>query len=314
MNYIAVITGPTASGKTKAAIEIAKKINGEIISCDSMQIYKGMNIGTAKPTQEELLEVRHHMIDILNPCENFSCADYQKMAYNTADEIISRGKIPVFCGGTGLYIDAVVSGNIFSETGSDHKYREELEKYSCDELHSMLYKVDYESALAIHKNNKKRVIRALEIFKTTGVTKTEWDKKSKPQNTKYNFDVISLNYTDRDALYERINRRVDIMIENGLLEEVKILNLKRDSNAAQAIGYRELYSYLDGLWSFEEAVENIKTATRNYAKRQITWFKYRDYIKNIDISNNHTFEEIVNNVQKLLTFDNNCDIIHCFNK
>jgi tRNA dimethylallyltransferase len=271
---IVAVTGPTASGKTALAIELAKRLDGEIISCDSMQIYKGMDIGTAKVTEEETQGVPHHLIDIVSPESDFSCAEYSSLAKAKIEEIVSRGKTPIFCGGTGLYLDSVLTANTFSEAEKDESYRAFLETKSVDELHAMLTDVDPESAEAIHKNNVKRVIRALEIFRTTGVTKTEWDKRSRLAEAPYDSLVIGLNFRQRETLYQRINLRVDLMLEAGLLDEVKKLDTPafRASTASDGIGYKEILRYTDGLCTLEEAVEEIKKASRNYAKRQITWF------------------------------------------
>lgn len=268
------VVGPTASGKTALSVELAKILDGEIISCDSMQIYKGMDVGTAKVTTEEMQGIPHHLIDIVSPESDFSCAEYSSLAKATIEEIVSRGKTPIFCGGTGLYLDSVLTANTFSEAEKDEEYRAFLETKSVDELHAMLTEADPEAAEAIHKNNVKRVIRALEIFRTTGITKTEWDKRSRLAETPYDSLVIGLNFRQRETLYERINLRVDLMLEAGLLDEVKRLDTPafRASTASDGIGYKEILRYTDGLCTIEEAVEEIKKASRNYAKRQITWF------------------------------------------
>ena len=271
---IYAVVGPTASGKTALSIELAKMLNGEIISCDSMQVYKKMDVGTAKVTSEDMQGVVHHLIDIVSPESEFSCVEYSELARSAIDDIISRGKTPVFCGGTGLYLDSVLTANAFSEAGKDDEYRAFLETKSPDELHAMLTEVDPEAAEATHKNNVKRVIRALEIFKTTGVTKTEWDRRSRLVEPPYDSLIIGLNFRDREKLYERINLRVDLMLEAGLLDEVKALDTPafRASTASDGIGYKEILRYKDGLCTLDEAVEEIKKASRNYAKRQITWF------------------------------------------
>lgn len=301
MTRIIAVAGPTASGKTALALELAEQLNGEIISCDSMQIYRGMDIGTAKPDADELSLVPHHLIDIADPCDNFSCAEYKILAGKAIADIASRGRIPVFCGGTGLYLDAVLTGNRFSECEADSAYREQLYKLDAAELYAMLREADPQAADAIHINNKKRVIRALEIYKLTGITKTEWDARSRLEPPAYNAAVLVMNYEDREILYRRIDRRVDDMMERGLLDEVRRLNLPRGSTAAQAIGYKELNAFLDGHCTLCEAVTEIKTATRNYAKRQMTWFRRRGYVTLLDIKEKYTFKDIVNNALKLLT-------------
>ena len=275
---ILCVVGPTASGKTAYAIELAKGNNGEIVSCDSMQIYTYMNIGTAKATAEERAEVPHHMIDFVDPNRDYSVADFVTDARACIAEILSRGKMPVLCGGTGLYIDSVLKSVEFSPQKRDDKLRDELwkkaEQDGAESVYEILKELDPIEADKVHYNNVKRVIRAIEICKTTGMTKTEADKRSigKPM---YNPTIYGLNMP-REKLYERIDRRVDIMVEQGLVGEVRqLLNMgiRRDSTAMQAIGYKELVRYIDGLCDFETAIEDIKRESRRYAKRQLTWFR-----------------------------------------
>lgn len=275
---ILCVVGPTASGKTAYAIELAKGNNGEIVSCDSMQIYTYMNIGTAKATAEERAEVPHHMIDFVDPNRDYSVADFVTDARACIAEILSRGKMPVLCGGTGLYIDSVLKSVEFSPQKRDDKLRDELwkkaEQDGAESVYEILKELDPIEADKVHYNNVKRVIRAIEICKTTGMTKTEADKLSigKPM---YNPTIYGLNMP-REKLYERIDRRVDIMVEQGLVGEVRqLLNMgiRRDSTAMQAIGYKELVRYIDGLCDFETAIEDIKRESRRYAKRQLTWFR-----------------------------------------
>ena len=269
------MVGPTASGKTALSVEIAKRFGGEVISCDSMQIYKEMDVGTAKVTAEEMRGVPHHLVSIVSPHEEFSCADYATAARKAIEDIASRGKLPVFCGGTGLYLDSVLKNTEFSAAGKDEEYRAYLEnECSPETLHRMLSEVDPESAASIHQNNVKRVIRALEIYRVTGKTKTEWDAISRLTESPYDSVIIGLNYRSRETLYSRIDRRVDIMMEEGLLDEVKRLDTPefRGSTASQAIGYKEILSYFDGGCTLTDAVEAIKQYSRNYAKRQLTWF------------------------------------------
>ncbi len=282
------IVGPTAVGKTALAIKLAKKYNGEIISADSMQIYRGMDIGTAKPTKEELASIPHHLIDIKNPNENFSCADYQILAKNIIDDIIKRGKTPIFCGGTGLYLDSVLEIPSFSENARDEEYRAYLENLASEKgvdfIHKMLQEIDPESAEAIHKNNVKRVIRALEIYKATGKTKSELDKESKKVLPPYDSCVFFLCAKDRDLLYDRIEKRVDIMINDGLLDEARRLYdggfLKESYTSYGAIGYKEFIPYFEGVSSLEACIEELKKSTRHYAKRQLTWFsRHENYHK-----------------------------------
>jgi len=274
---VIVIVGPTASGKTSLSIELAKELNGEIISADSMQIYKKMTIGTAKPTEEEKQGIPHHMIDIIEPNEEFNVAMYRKMAEEKIEEILSKNKTPIIVGGTGLYIDTLVNGIEFQEIDNDFKYRKQLEEQvqinGADWLFEELQKIDPEAAKVIEKNNIRRVIRALEIFKVTGKTKTEIDIES-IKGSKYDYIIFGLLW-DREELYNRINLRVDIMVKDGLIEEVKSLIEKEgfSKTALQGLGYKEVVDYLEEKMSYEEMVEKIKMETRRYAKRQMTWFK-----------------------------------------
>lgn len=292
---IIAVVGPTASGKTELSLRLAETLDGEIISCDSMQIYKGMDIGTAKPSYEERRGIVHHLFDVVCPDVSFSCADYKTLAEETVKDIVSRGKTPIFCGGTGLYLNSLISCG-FSPSVPEG-IREELEKKSPDELYSELKKVDPLSAEMIHKNNVKRVIRALEIYLGTGKTKTEWDALSQNEESPYEALIFGLDYSSRETLYDRINRRVDIMLGMGLTDEVKSLSSSLGLTASQAIGYKEILLYLDGTLTYEEAVELLKKNTRNYAKRQLTYFK-----KNKDIhwyypdvtDMDEIFEDIVN--------------------
>ncbi len=309
MKKVLAIVGPTASGKTRLSIELAKELNGEIISCDSMQICKKMDIGTAKPTKEEQAEAVHHLIDIAEPAVDYSVVEYVAEAKKKIDEITSRGRLPIFCGGTGLYIENIINDTDFSESGKDDKFREILEKRAekegVDVLYSELLQIDPESAEKTHKNNVKRVIRALEIYHTTGKTKTQWDLESRKNKSPYDTALIFLDYKDRQKLYDRINLRVDMMLEEGLLDEVKgLLQYGEDSlsqTARQAIGYKELIGYINGEIPLEASVDLIKKSSRNYAKRQLTWFRrYPDAIK-LYVDECSNFDEIVNNAKKLLT-------------
>ena len=304
---ILAIVGSTASGKSALAMALAERLGGEIISCDSMQIYRRMDIGTAKPTVSERAEVRHHMIDIVEPTEPFTCADYVTAASRAIEDCTSRGRLPIVCGGTGLYLDALLRGSDFAEGGADEDLRRELAEFAAREgneaLHAELRRIDPESAEAIHPNNVKRVIRAIEIYRTTGVTKTELDRQSREGGERYDATVIGLRYLDRTRLYERIDRRVDMMLDEGLLTETKSLCdegvFAINQTAAQAIGYKELLGYLAGEESLAEAVETLKMATRRYAKRQMTWFSAKHYVHWLD-ADEKTFEEIVNKAENLV--------------
>lgn len=277
------IVGPTASGKTGLAIELAKKINAEIISADSMQIYKGLDIGTAKVTDEEAQGIKHHLIDICNITDKFSVADFKALCYDKIDEILSRGKNVIICGGTGLYISAIVDNMNFSEEDVDIEYRKYLEKLAQEKsneyVYNMLKEIDPKSAETIHPNNLKRVIRALEIARNSDKIKSihmeEEKERIKKEDSKYEFFVYYIDH-DRDYLYERINKRVDIMVEDGVVDEalkVYNMNLDKDNTCMQAIGYKEFFPYFKGEDTLENCILKLKQETRRYAKRQMTWFK-----------------------------------------
>lgn len=302
---IAAVTGPTASGKTALAIELAKRLDGEIISCDSMQIYRGMDIGTAKPTREELTQVPHHLIDILPADAPYSCSDYVKDAERAVDGIVSRGKLPIFCGGTGLYLDRFLKGGNDDGAACDENLRLELKKFAdekgIDALYERLVELDPVAAESIHKNNVKRVMRAIEICLVTGEKKSEIDKKNAEIVDRYDHKVITLAFENRELLYGRIEKRVDQMIAEGLIEETRRLMdegvFERSVTAAQAIGYKELFPYLRGEASLVSCVEELKAATRRYAKRQVTWFSGKDYAHKVYVDDGKqlkTFEDIVN--------------------
>lgn len=307
---IGAVVGCTASGKTSLAIELARRLDGEIICCDSMQIYKGMDIGTAKPTPEERAAVPHHLFDICSPEQTYSCADFVRDATAAVEEISSRGKLPVFCGGTGLYLDRFLRGGNSDEAQSDENLRRELEafvrEHGVDALHGRLRELDPESADAIHKNNVKRVIRAIEICMLSGRKKSEIDRENSALTERYDYTVIYPFYNDREILYGRINRRVDMMIEDGLVDETRRLLeggvFEKSQTASQAIGYKEIIPYIRGEASLSDCVELLKTATRKYAKRQMTWFNSKSYAQKIDMDEGgtlKTFEDIVNISKKL---------------
>ena len=294
---LTAVVGPTASGKSSLALEIAKRTGAHILSCDSMQIYRRMDIGTAKPTAAEMREVPHHMIDIVDHTEDFTLADFIERARTEIESIDAIGAPIVICGGTGLYLDTLLRGGELSPDIPDSAFKgfEELDN---DALHSELNAVDPESAEAIHKNNRRRVERALAIFRATGITKSEWDRRSREVQSPYDATIIGLNYRDREVLYDRINRRVDIMFEDGLVEEVASLGLEKNTTAGQAIGYKEILSAFDGECTMDDARDAIKQATRNYAKRQLTWFRRNEAV-NWFYPDEDT--DLVNNVLKLLT-------------
>ena len=277
------ITGPTASGKTSISIDIAKNIGAEIISCDSMQIYKDMNIGTAKATADEQKEVRHHLIDFLSPREVFSQQSYREMAISAAKKIHEAGKIALFVGGTGLYIDALTRAPMNDVPESSKEYRDALLSEiktddDIDRLWNRLKEIDPESAEKIHKKNLRRVIRAIEIFESTGKTKSYFDRMSQNFDAEISVNMITLDFHNRENLYKRVDLRVDMMMNSGLLSEVEDLYnrglLAAGTTAAQAIGYKELIMFLEGELTLGEAVELIKLSSRRYAKRQLTWFRH----------------------------------------
>jgi tRNA dimethylallyltransferase len=274
---IIVICGATATGKTALAVSLAERLNGEIIGADSMQIYKGMDIATAKPTAQELRGIPHHLIDFLEPHEPFSVADYVDLARAKIAEVKARQKLPIICGGTGLYINSLIDNIEFPEIKADPAFRAEMQKKEPALLLEELRRKDPETAAELHENNKKRVIRALEVLHVTGKTISELKRTSRLNPSPYEPLILQIEF-QRNELYERINERVDLMLEMGLLEECRgahcaSVNGKPLLTSAQAIGYKELLPYLNGAKELEECVENLKKATRNYAKRQLTWFK-----------------------------------------
>ncbi|WP_460294183.1 tRNA (adenosine(37)-N6)-dimethylallyltransferase MiaA [Clostridium tertium] len=299
---VLVIAGPTAVGKTDLSIKLAKELNGEIISTDSMQIYKYMDIGSAKITKEEMCGVPHHMIDVVDPSTPFSVANYKEMAQKCIDDIISRGKLPILTGGTGLYINALTCNMNFTEAENDLKYRSELEelaeKHGNEYIHNMLKDIDPISYKEIHYNNRKRVIRALEVYKLTKKPFSSFNAGEEFYNGPYDVTYYVLNM-DRENLYNRINLRVDMMMDKGLLEEcIKLKEMGYNSSvqSMQGIGYKEIFYYLENKISLNEAVEMIKQGSRNYAKRQLTWFRRdpRAIILDKDIfSEDEIFKRIV---------------------
>lgn len=292
---VIVICGPTASGKTSLSVELAKKCNGEIISADSMQIYKEMNIGTAKVTLEEMQGIKHYMIDIVSPTERYSVAEFKVQAEKAIEEILKKGKTPIIAGGTGLYVNSLIYNIQYNDIKIDEEYRkyleERVEKEGLQSLYEEAKKIDFEAMKSISKNDQKRILRVLEMYHQTGKTKTELEKESRKEEVKYDYKVYAISW-EREELYKRINKRVDIMIEQGLIEEVENLLKKYNKfpTAMQGLGYKEVVEYLDKKITKEEMIEKIKMETRRYAKRQITWFKKIENVKwiqgNETISNN----------------------------
>lgn len=302
---LTAVVGPTASGKTSLAVELCKRLNGEAVSCDSMQIYKGMDIATAKPTEQEMQGIPHHLIGFLDPEIPFSVAKYCEMAKSAINDIVGRGKSAVLVGGTGLYYSSLVDNIEFLPDETDFEYREELKKKAemngAQVLLDELYLIDPESASKLHVNNVGRIIRALEIYHTTGKTITEQNELSKQNPTSFETLTICLDARNRQFLYDRINRRVDVMLEAGLLDEAKsFLSSHAGSTAKQAIGYKELAPFFEGKASLEECVENLKMQTRRYAKRQLTWFRRCENINYIYIDEYDSFDDIADTAIKII--------------
>ena len=288
---VIVIVGPTASGKTALSIEVAKRIDGEIISCDSMQIYKDMDIGTAKVTKEEMQGVKHYLIDFVSPEERYSVSNFKNDSEKAIEKILGNGKVPIVVGGTGLYVDSLIYGIEYPEIKFDEEYRNELMQKAdtengLEELYKKAKEIDNEAMQTISPNDKKRIIRVLEIFNATGNTKTEQERLSRISGVKYDFKVFAINM-DRQKLYERINKRVDSMLENGLVEEVKKLKQKYNHfpTSMQGLGYKEVVEFLENKCTHQEMVEKIKQETRRYAKRQLTWFRKNKQTIWIDAEN-----------------------------
>ncbi len=279
MNNIICIAGPTASGKTALAVELAKELNGEVLSCDSMQVYRWMDIGTAKPTKDEMQGIPHHMLDVAEPWEDFSVSRYCEMADPILQGILARGKTAIIAGGTGLYMDSLMRGNSFApfpSTGVRERLEEWADAEGTERLLSELQKIDPEAAARLHLKDRKRIIRALEVFHETGETITAHNLKTQAVPPKYSPLWLGLDFADRAQLYERIDRRVDVMLELGLLQEVQALlasGIPPKCTALQAIGYKEFVSALEGYGSMEEAAQQVRQSSRHYAKRQLTWFR-----------------------------------------
>lgn len=301
MQKVIVICGPTASGKTSLSIELAKQINGEIVSADSMQIYDEMQIGTAKPDEEEMQGIKHYLIGNVKPTTRYSVSEYKTDAINAIEEILQKGKTPIIVGGTGLYVNSLIYGIDYPEVETDLEYRAELEKMvkekGLEYLYNKAIQIDSEAMKNISQNDQKRILRVLEIYKETGKTKTQLEIESRKNGIPYDYKVFALNMP-REILYDRINRRVDIMVQKGLVEEVKKLYNKYGENlttAMQGIGYKEVVEYLKGNSTKEEMIEKIKMETRRYAKRQLTWFRKIENIVWLD-----ALEPVQNNINVIL--------------
>ena len=311
MQKLVILTGPTAVGKSKLSIELAKRIGGEIISADSMQVYKYMNIGTDKISTEKMCGVPHHLIDFLEPTEDFNVFMFQKLVKEKIEEIASRGNVPILVGGTGFYIQAVLYDIDFTETDEDETYRHELEERALKEgvhaLHEELKEIDPVSYETIHENNSKRVIRALEYYKKTGRPISEHNKEQHQRKSPYDFRYFVLT-DERKTLYSRIDKRVDQMIEDGLEDEVKSLqqlNIPKTATSMQSLGYREMIGYLEGEYDLERAIYLIKLNTRHFAKRQLTWFRRERDVIWIDKNDfNHDDELILKEMIRIYEQDN----------
>lgn len=306
MNQVIVIAGPTASGKTGLSVEVAKQLNTEIISADSMQIYRGMDVGTAKVTPAEQQGIQHHMIDVVSPMENYNVSRYVEEAKACVESVLQQGKIPVIAGGTGLYINSLVYGYDLAPIPSDDAIRAELtalyEEKGGEYLLEELRKIDPKTAERLHPNNARRLIRALEVYRIAGTTISQQEERTKNAPKPYDVLFFVLD-TQREHLYERINQRVDIMVKNGLVDEVKGLlskNIPKTCTAMQAIGYKEIVEYLDGYLTLEEAVDKIKQESRRYAKRQLTWFRRNEEAVWLEASlpKEELVQTIMDNVRK----------------
>ena len=310
MNNIICLAGPTASGKTALAVQLAKEFNGEVVSCDSMYVYKRMNIGTAKPTAEEMDGVVHHMIDVAEPDQDFSVSKYCDMAAPIVDDIVARGKTAIIAGGTGLYMDSLIKGNDFADfpsTGYRQTLERRIEEEGVEPLLQQLYLVDPESA-EHSMSNPRRIIRALEVYYETGITITEHNRRTKEIPPRYQPLWLGLDFTQRSDLYDRINKRVDIMLEMGLISEIKELlasGIPEKATAMQAIGYKEFIAALKGQCTIEEAADQVRIFSRRYGKRQLTWFRRNKDIHWIVRDPSTPSEEILRQARQIIRdFDN----------
>ena len=311
MNNIICIAGPTASGKTALAVGLAKELNGELVSCDSMQVYRRMDIGTAKPTLEEMQGVPHHMIDVAEPWEDFSVSRYCEMAAPIVDDILSRGKTAVIAGGTGLYMDALIRGNAFAPfpaTGVRERLEAQADAEGMEAMLSRLRAVDPDAARRLHLSDRKRILRALEVYLETGETITEHNRKTQAVPPRYSALWLGLDFAQRGELYRRIDLRVGLMLEQGLVEEIRGLladGIPERATAMQAIGYKEFVDALDGRCTIEEAADQVRQSSRRYAKRQLTWFRRNKAIHWLIRDTGDTGREILENARRIVSdFDN----------
>ena len=305
MNNIICIAGPTASGKTALAVELAKMTNGEVVSCDSMQIYRRMDIGTAKPTKEEMQGIPHHMIDVCEPDEDFSVSRYCEMATPIIDDILARGKTAIIAGGTGLYMDSLIKGNTFApfpSTGMREKLEAQADSEGMDAMITLLQSIDPEAAQRIH--DRKRIIRALEVYYETGETITEHNRRTQAIPPRYSPLWLGLDFADRQELYNRIDLRVDIMLQQGLVEEIRTLlasGIPAKCTAMQAIGYKEFVAALEGIGTIEEAAEEVKKSSRHYAKRQLTWFRRNKEMHWLTRQAGQSTDKIIEDARRILS-------------
>lgn len=311
MNNIICIAGPTASGKTALAATLAKELNGEVVSCDSMQVYRRMDIGTAKPTLEEMQGIPHHMIDVAEPWEDFSVSRYCEMAAPIVDDIISRGKTTVIAGGTGLYMDALIRGNAFAPfpaTGVRERLEAQADAEGMEAMLSRLRAVDPDAARRLHLSDRKRILRALEVYLETGETITEHNRKTQAVPPRYSPLWLGLDFARRGELYRRIDLRVGLMLEQGLVDEIRGLladGIPEKATAMQAIGYKEFVDALDGRCTIEEAADQVRQSSRRYAKRQLTWFRRNKAIHWLIRDTGDTGREILENARRIVSdFDN----------
>ena len=311
MDRIICVVGPTASGKTKLAVHLAKAYDGEVVSCDSMQLYKHMDIGTAKPTPEEMEGVRHHLIDIIEPGEDFSVGKYVQLADACVQDILSRGRTAVIAGGTGLYVDSLISGRTFApvpQTGKREALEARMREAGGEAMLEALRAVDPEAAQRLHPADEKRIIRALEVYEETGKTITQHNLETQAIPPRYRPVWLGLDYADRAVLYRRIDLRVGLMLQSGLLDEIRALlalGVSPDTTAMQAIGYKEFFGALDGSCTLEEAAELCKQRSRNYAKRQLTWFRRNPEIRWLRLTGQEDFSAVLAAARQNIPFSAN---------